>query len=155
MVEAMKIMGTSFNRSCARAAALSAPDPTAGYHGPSPPPETSGHSQASLGQFLVGSLLLSPGFRCTQGSFVPCKSLFPQSCVSSGGSTVGLMATSSKRAYAIPRSAAPRVPAAGHCRPIPSQDSLRHSSVSVSVGSPGVCTRFCLSPPSISGGSGV
>ena len=67
MVEAMKIMGTSFNRSCARAAALSAPDPTAGYHGPSPPPETSGHSQASLGQFLVGSLLLSPGSWCTPG----------------------------------------------------------------------------------------
>ena len=29
-----------------------------------------------------------------------------QSCVSSGGSMVGLMVTSSKRAYAIPRSAA-------------------------------------------------
>ena len=49
--------------------------------------------------------------------FVPYKSLFPQSCVSSGGSMVGLMATSSKRAYAISRSAAPRAPtpAAGHC----------------------------------------
>ena len=34
--------------------------------------------------------------------FVPSKSLFPQSCVSSGSSMVGLMATSSKRAYAIP-----------------------------------------------------
>ena len=67
MVEVMKIMVTSFKRSHACTAALSAPDPTAGYHGPSPPPETSGHSQASLGQFLVGSLLLSPGFRCTQG----------------------------------------------------------------------------------------
>ena len=33
-----------------------------------------------------------------------------QSCVSSGGSMVGLMATSSKRAYATPRSAAPRAP---------------------------------------------
>ena len=45
------------------------------------------------------------------------KSLFPQACVNSGSSVVGLMATSSKRAYAIPRSAAPRVPApvAGHC----------------------------------------
>ena len=32
--------------------------------------------------------------------FVPFKSLFPQSCVSSGGSMVGLMVTSSKRAYA-------------------------------------------------------
>ena len=49
--------------------------------------------------------------------FVPSKSLSPQSCVSSGSSTVGLMVTSSKRAYAIPRSAAPRAPApeAGHC----------------------------------------
>ena len=49
--------------------------------------------------------------------FVPSRSLFPQSCVSSGGSVVRLMATSSKRAYAIPRSTAPRAPAplAGPC----------------------------------------
>ena len=49
--------------------------------------------------------------------FVPYKSLFPQSCVSSGGSMVGLMATSSKRAYAISKSAALRAPApvAVHC----------------------------------------
>ena len=40
-----------------------------------------------------------------------------QSCVSSGSSMVGLMATSSKRAYAMPRSTAPRSPAhaAVHC----------------------------------------
>ena len=44
------------------------------------------------------SFLLGPG---AQGSVVPSKSLFCQSCVSSGGSMVGLMATSSKRAYAI------------------------------------------------------
>ena len=49
--------------------------------------------------------------------FLPSKCLFPQSCVSSGGSLVGLMATSSKKVYAIPRCAALRVPApvAGHC----------------------------------------
>ena len=49
--------------------------------------------------------------------FVPSKSLFRQSCVRSGSSVVGLMVTSSKRAYAIPRSTAPRAPtpAAGHC----------------------------------------
>ena len=43
--------------------------------------------------------------------------MFCLSCVISGGSMVGLMSTSSKRAYAIPRSAAPRAPApvAGHC----------------------------------------
>ena len=55
------------------------------------------------------SFLLGPGVH--KVLFVPSKSLFPQSCVSSGGSRVGLMVTSSKRAYAIPRSAAPRAPA--------------------------------------------
>ena len=47
------------------------------------------------------SFLLGPGVLKVL-LFVPSKSVFPQSCVSSGGSMVGLMATSSKRAYAIP-----------------------------------------------------
>ena len=67
-----------------------------------------------------------------------------QSCVSSGSSMAWLMLTSSKRAYAVPRSAAPRAPApvAVHCWPVPPQDTLRHSSDSVS-GVPGSwCTRF-------------
>ena len=55
------------------------------------------------------SFLLGPGAH--KVLLVPSKSLFPQSCVNSGSSMVGLMATSSKRAYAIPRSAAPRAPA--------------------------------------------
>ena len=38
-----------------------------------------------------------------------------QSCVSSGSSMVGLMTTSSKRAYAIPRSAVPRAPSLQQC----------------------------------------
>ena len=61
--------------------------------------------------------------------FVPSKSLFPQSCISSGSSVVGLMATSSKRAYTTPRSAAPRapVPVAGHRWPVPPQEMLKHS----------------------------
>ena len=61
------------------------------------------------------SFLLGPGAHSVL--FVPPKGLFPQSCVSSGSSMVGLMVTSSKRAYAIPRSAAPRAPtlAAVHC----------------------------------------
>ena len=47
----------------------------------------------------------------------PPRGLFPQSCVSFGGSRVGLMETSSKSTCAIPRSAGPRAPApaAGHC----------------------------------------
>ena len=39
------------------------------------------------------------------------KSLFPQSCVSFGGSVVGLMVTSSKSAYATPMSVSPSAPA--------------------------------------------
>ena len=102
------------------------------------------------------SFLLGPG--TPNVLFMPSKSLFPQSYVSSGSFMMGLMVTSSKRAYAIPRSAAPRAPApvAGCCRPIPLQETLKHSASSVSVGSlgPGV-PRVCLSPLSISGGYGV
>ena len=66
MVEVMKIMVTSFKRSHAHTASLSAPNPAAGHHQPTPLPETPGHSWASLGQSLVGSLLLSPGSWCAQ-----------------------------------------------------------------------------------------
>ena len=78
------------------------------------------------------SFLLDPGAH--KVLFVPFKSLFPQSCVRSGGSTVGLMVTFYKRASARPRSAAPRAPVAGQCWPVPTQETLRHSSGSVSVG---------------------
>ena len=104
----MKIMGTSFKRSHACTVTLSAPDP-AGHHEPTPLLETPGHSQASLGQFLVGhcSSLLGPG---AQGSVCALQETISQSCVSSGSAMVGLMATSSKRTYVIPKSAAPRAP---------------------------------------------
>ena len=110
---------------------------------PMPPPETPGHSRASLGQSLVGSLLLSPGSWCIQGFVCAPNSLFPQSCVSSGGSMVALMVTTSQRAYAIPRSTAPRAPApeAVHCWPVPPQETLKHSSVSVFVGPLGPGTQ--------------
>ena len=65
-MEVMKIMATSFNRPHAGLAALSATNPEANYHRPMPPPETHGHSWACMGQFLVGSLLLSPGSWCAQ-----------------------------------------------------------------------------------------
>ena len=68
MVEVLKIMGTSFKRSHAGTATLSAPNRAPGHCQPTPPLEIPGHSWASLGQALVGSLLLSPGFWCTQGS---------------------------------------------------------------------------------------
>ena len=152
MVEVMKTMATSFRRFHAHTAALSAPNPAAGH----------------LCQRLLGihrqvwvslfwdhcSFLLGPGVH--KDLFVLSKSLFPQSCVSSGSSMVGLMVTSSKSAYAIPRSTAPRTPApvAGHCWPILPQET--HSSGSVSMRSlgPGV-HKVCLSPLSISGRYGV
>ena len=136
MLEVMKIMATSFKRSHACTAAFSAANTAAGHRRPMPLLETRGHSRASLGQFLVGSLPLSPSPGAHKVLFVLSRSLFLQSCVSSGGSVVRLMATFSKRAYATPRSAAPRAPApaAGHCRPVPLQETLRHSSGSVSVG---------------------
>ena len=67
-------------------AALSAPNPAAGHCRPMPLLETLRHSWASLGQSLVGSLVLSPGPWCTQGficalqEFVPlvlCKFWWP------------------------------------------------------------------------------
>ena len=121
-------------------------------------PETPGHSRASLGQSLVGALLLSAGSWCTQGFVVPLKNLCPQFYVSFGDSLVGLMVTSSKSAYAILRSAAPSAPTpeAGHCWLGTPQETLRHSSGSASVGSLGPDeNKVCLSPPRISGGYGV
>ena len=59
------LMATSLKRSHA---SLSAFDPAGGHCQPTPLPETPGHPWASLGQSLVGSLLLSPGSWCTQVS---------------------------------------------------------------------------------------
>ena len=56
MVEVMKIMGTSFKRSHAGTATLSAPSSAAGRHQTTPLPETPGHSWASLHQSLVCAL---------------------------------------------------------------------------------------------------
>ena len=129
MVEVMKKMEASSQRSHARTAELSALDCAAGHHWHTPLLETPGHSRASLGQSLVGSLILSPGSWCTQGFVCASKSLFPWSCVSPGGSLVGLMVTSSKTAYAISRSAAPRVhtPRTGHSWYVPLNETLKHS----------------------------
>ena len=136
MVEVMRIMVTSFQRSHACTATLSAPDPAASHCQPMSLPKTSGHYQQVWVSHIWGhcSFLLGPGAH--KVLFVPSKSLFPQSSVSSGSSMMGLMVTSSKRTYVIPRSAAPRAPApmAGHCWPIPLQEILKHSSSSASVG---------------------
>ena len=117
VVEVMKIMATSFKRPHACTATLSAPNPAAGHRQPTPPPETPGHSQANLGQSLVGSLLPFPGSWYIQDSVCALQESVSQSYISFDSSMVGLMVTSSERAYSIPRSTAPRAPtpAGVHC----------------------------------------
>ena len=120
MVEVMKIMATSFKSSQACTAALC---PESCSRAP-PPHASTGDSwtpPGKSGQSLVGSLLLSPGSCWAQGSVCALQESISQSFVSSGGSMMRLMTTSSRRAYVIPRSAAPRAPApaAGHCWPTP------------------------------------
>ena len=82
-VGVMKIMVTSFKRSCAHSVAFSTFDPAAGHCLPKPLPATPGQLQGSLGQSPVRSLFLSPGSWCAKVLFVCSKSLFPHSCGSS------------------------------------------------------------------------
>ena len=82
------------------------------------------------------SFLLGPG---AQSSVCVLQESISQSCVSSGSSMVGLMATSSKRAYAIPKSAAPK----GPC-PCGSPLLTRTSAGNAQ-------TQFCLSLSGVSG----
>ena len=88
MVEVMNIM-SSFGLFHACTATLSAPDPAVGHHLPTPPPETPGHSGEVWARLSCShcSFLLGPGTHKVLS--VPSQSLFPQSCVRSGGSMVG------------------------------------------------------------------
>ena len=113
MVEVMKIMVTSFKRSHAHTAALSAP---------ALQQATTTHVSArgswtrmdKSGSVSCG--VTAPFSWSAQGSVCAFQeSLSPVLC-KSWWSVVGLMATSSKRAYGIPWSAVPRGPdpVAGH-----------------------------------------
>ena len=116
MVEVMKIMATSFKRSHACTATLSTPNPAASHHCPTPLLETwtllgKSDSVSSGVTAPFSWVLVHTSFCCALQESIS------QSCVSSGSSMLGLMVTSSKKTYAIPKSAAPRapVPAAVHC----------------------------------------
>ena len=84
------------------------------------------------------SFLLCPGAHTAM--FVPSKSLCPQPCVSSDGPMVVLMVTSSKRAYAIPRSTAPRAPALQ----LSTADPYLHRRHSNTVLSQSLCSLWVL-----------
>ena len=89
-------------------------------HPCSRPPWTRAFARDSwtpTGKSPMGSLFLSPGFLCTRFCCALQESI-SQSCVSSGSSIVGWMATSFKRVYAIPTPRVP-IPAADHCWPVP------------------------------------
>ena len=140
MVEVMKIMTTSFKMSCACTATLSAPTLQQATADPRFCWRLLNTQRQIWVSLLWGhcSFLLGPVTYTLILIFFPSECLFPQSFVNSGNSMVQLMATSSKRAYATPRSAAPRAPAPGsvHCWSIPQQKTLKGRSGLVSVGSP-------------------
>ena len=73
-------MATSFKRSHTCTVSLSALNPAADHHQPTPPPETPRHPQAILGQSLVGLLLLSPGSWCTRFCCALQESVLPVLC---------------------------------------------------------------------------
>ena len=157
MVEVMKIMVSSFKRSYAcTAPSRSAPDFSAGYRQPTSPPEAPGHSQASLLQFLVGSLPLSPWSWCTPGFVYALQESVSTVLCQFSWHYDGVNDNLFQRAYATHRSAVPRapVPAAGHCWRSPPQETLKHSKADLAQSLWGLLVhiRFCLSPPSISGG---
>ena len=141
-------MATSFKRSHAHTAILSAPalqQATADPHLCQRLLDT--HGQVWVSLFCSHcSFILGPDVHKVH--FVPSKSLFSQSCVSSSSSMVGLTVTSSKRAYAIPKSAAPWASASVsvHCWPIPPQEMLKHNSVSVSGVSGSWCAQGLFEP---------
>ena len=142
-------MATSFKSSHACTATLSVPDPAAGLHWRMPLLETPGHSRASLGQSLLGSLLLSPGSWLTQDfvwalqesvSPVLCKFWQLYGGVNGDLLQEGLCHTQ----VCCTQSPCPE---AGHCWPLPPQETFKHSSGSVSVGSLGPGGhKVCLSP---------
>ena len=68
MVEVMKIMATSCKSPMHALLHSVSPTMQQATADPCLWPETPGHSRASLGLFLVGPLLLSPGFWCPPGS---------------------------------------------------------------------------------------
>ena len=61
-------------------ATLSAPSPAAGHQQLTPLLETSGHSQASLGQSPMGPLFPSPGSGCTRHCLRRPRVFFPVLC---------------------------------------------------------------------------
>ena len=112
--------------------------PAEGHRPPTPPLDTPGHSQASLGQSLLGSL----GSWYTLDLFVPPRSLFPQSCFKFWQLSGGVNGDPLQEGLSHTQVCCTQSPtgASVHCWPRPPQETFKYSSVSVFVGSlcPGV-----------------
>ena len=99
--------GNEDNGNLLQIATFSAPDPVPGHHWPTLLPQAPGHSRASLGQSLVGSLLLSPGSWCIPGFVCALQESVSPVLWKFWWLYGGVNGNFSKRAYGIPRSAAP------------------------------------------------
>ena len=113
-------------------------DPETGCYLPTPPLETPGHSWIWLGQFLGGSLLLSSGSWCTE-IFVRALQEYvsPGLCKFwwfYGGANGDLL----QQGLCHMQVCCTQNPCSRHNWPVPPQETLRHSSDSVSVGWAGI-----------------
>ena len=157
MVEVMKIMVT-FKRSHVCTATLSASNPAAGHHQLMPPLETPEHSQTRLGQSLVGSLLLSPGSWCTSFCLCPLRVYLPVLCKfwQLYGGVNGDLLQEGVCHTQVCCTQSPCPCGSSLLTSTSAGEMLKHSSVSVSVGSLGPFVhKVCLSPLSVSGRNGV
>ena len=150
--------GCLLQKSQVHTAAPSAPNPVAGHCQPTPLSESPGHSQASLYQSLVGSLLLSPESWCPQGFVCALQeSVSPVLCKFwqfYGGVNGNLPQE------ALCHTQVCCIQSLCHCsRPLfthpCSGDTQTQFWLSLR-GTSGSCAhKFCLSPPNISGGCAV
>ena len=156
MVEVMKIRVTSFRRSHARTVHSVPPALQQDIINPRLRRRLL-DTRTSLGQSLAGSLLLSPGSWYTQGSVGVLQESVNSVLGKFGGSVVGLMATSSKRDYAIPRGLMLCTQSPCPCnRPLLTHTFAGNTQTQFWLSLCGVsgswCTQICFSPLSISGG---
>ena len=156
----MKTMETSFKRSHAAPATFSASSPAAGHCQTTPLPEMPGYSGTCLGQSLMGSL--SPGsfswiLMCTSFCLCPPKVYFPSPVkvllalwwVNSNLLQEGLYHTQIYLTQSPCPCSSPLLTL------ISSGDTQTQFCLSLWGLWVLVCTRFCLSPLSISGGYSV
>ena len=158
MVEVMKIMATSFKRSRACIAALSAPDPAAGRCDPRLRQSLLHTRRQVWVSLLWGHCSFLLGAGAHKVLFMPSKNLFCVLCTFwqlFGGVNGNLL----QEGLHHTRSAAPRAPphVSGRCWALPPLETLKHSKAGPARSLWGflVYTMSCLSLLSVSGEYGI